>query len=249
MAEKMPDLSDLSDTDRAAVFKGAEQLLTELDKIAPARPPGYVGIPEAEDMLTNMSSAASAVPVKALSSSPSVYSVTNPDHIITVNDPAAISAVNHGVRLDAAGHVIPGPDAETLGQALAKLPSDAMSWFTDWFDGFDLTGPLMALTHTVTGIAPWLTVALLGIKIIDMGGKMINKPRAPVDLAQYKMATPAAEPVAKILTNQGVEVRGTQPVTETMSVILIPMWHTGVADRALARLKASHNLQYEKLAL
>lgn len=170
-------------------------------------------------------------------------------------DPSTAGAIDTAV--DYTTHRIP-PGAETLGEAVADLPNDIMSfsgdWFDglfDWFDNIDFLAPIAGITNIMSGgLLNWLMIGFVSMKILDMGSNMIKGPRiiGPVTLTYYKMSASEADAVAVYLQKQAnVEVRDQQPAGEGMVMIGVPAYHSGVTDRALAQLKKKHGLEYTKL--
>ena len=150
------------------------------------------------------------------------------------------------------GQTLPPPGAETGWQALMDLPNDIAEWFSDFLDGFDLATPIMGfLTVFAGGLLPWLTAAFLGLKIFQIGRTFWEpgqRVRGPVNLTYYKVPTATTQPVVAYLNNaHGIEVRGTQEDGQGNTMIGVPIYHSGKADRAFVQLQKSTDLQYTRL--
>jgi hypothetical protein len=206
----------------------------------------FVDMTGAEDMLQSMVTKASAVPVKpvAPAGGPNVGSVIS-------------TAV--GAAKNYKAHVVP-PGAETLGEALADLPHDAADWLGshDWFSGLgdwlhhlSFAAPLTSLVNAFSGGAlQWVTVAFLGLKIIDLGRGLLapgQRVRGPVSLVYYRIPAQTIEPVLVYLQNSAqVEVRDKVQDGEYMR-LGIPIYHSGRATRAFEYLHAKTGLEYTKI--
>lgn len=192
-----------------------------------------VDMTQAENMLQDMVTKASAVPVKAAA---------------PAGDPNVASVID--TATDYTTHRIP-EGAETLGEAVADLPNDLGGWLTDWLDGFDMTGPLTGLVNVLSGgMVQWVMVAFLGLKIIDLGRGLMapgQRVRGPVSLVYYQVPTPTVPPVVSYLQNSAqVEVRETVPDGERTR-IGVPVYHSGRADRGFAHLQQRTGLEFTKI--
>lgn len=197
-----------------------------------------VDMTEAENILQSMVTKASAVPVKAAAP-------TGDPNVANVIDTATNSAADYTTHRIPAG-------AETLGQAVADLPNDLGGWLTDWLDGFDMAGPLAGLVNVLSGGAlQWLTVAFLGLKIIDMGRGLMapgQRVRGPVSLAYYRIPAQTVDPVVAYLTRSAqIEVRETQPDGQGNVLIGVPVYHSGKSDRAFLYLQQKTGLEYTRI--
>lgn len=196
----------------------------------------FVDMTGAEDMLQSMVTQASAIPVKPVA-------------------PAG------DIPLDAQGHVIPSPGAETLGQALTSLPQHAADWLGshDWLSGFDdwlhhlsFAAPLASLVNAFSGGAlQWLTVVFLGLKVIDLGRGLMapgQRVRGPVSLVYYRIPAQTVEPVVAYLTRSAqVDIRDTQADGQGNALLGIPIYHSGKSDRAFLYLQKKTGLAYTRI--
>ena len=150
------------------------------------------------------------------------------------------------------GQTLPPPGAETGFQALMDLPNDIAEWISDVLDGFNRAAPIMSFLAVFSGgVMPWLTAAFLGLKIFQIGRTFWEpgqRVRGPVNLTYYKVPTATTQPVVAYLNNaHGIEVRGTQEDGQGNTMIGVPIYHSGKADRAFGQLQKSTDLQYTRL--
>lgn len=174
---------------------------------------------------------------------PSLFPTTNP------NADRVLEAATNGAA-DYTTHRIP-EGAETLSEALADLPNDLGELFTDWLDGFDLTGLLASLVNVLSGgLLQWVMVGFLGLKMINMGRELMapgQRVRGPVSLVYYQVPAPTVPPVVAYLQNsEQVEVRETVPDGQ-YTRIGVPVYHSGRADRGFAHLQQRTGLEYTRI--
>lgn len=207
---------------------------------------GAVDMTGAEDMLTGMASGAQypSVATKAAAVAANVY---NPS---TAHDMPMIGATVKDFT-DPTIHRIP-PGTETFGDAIVDLPNVIGDWLGDLVDNFHLAGPVAAIMNVVTGGGlQWLMYGFLGLRLFSMfRTTFAPQPyaRGPVSLIYYKTPTATAEPVLVYLKNSAqVEVRETRDDDQGMTMIGVPIYHSGKADRAFAHLKSRANLDYVRV--
>lgn len=187
-----------------------------------------VSMADAESMLTDTQAKSSAVPViKPIS-----------ERIVDTGP-----ALDPGV--DYTAHRIP-EGAETLGDAVADLPGQALDWIPD------LTGPIGGLVSLISGGAlniPFYIFTAIGLYRIANG--FVRRYRAatvPAPSVMYQVPTPSAPSVANYLTQaHGVVVSGIQERGDGHSVLLIPIYHSGVAGRAFQTLGNQTGLQWQRV--
>ena len=213
-------------------------MANQVDIIGSAIKAKQVDMIGAEDMLTSMTNAPGAT-----------AAVVNK---LTQTSAAIVDEKLMALQAPMIGQTLPPPGAETGFHALMDLPNDIAEWFSDFLDGFNLAAPIMSFLAVFSGgVMPWLTAAFLGLKIFQIGRTFWEpgqRVRGPVNLTYYKVPTPTTQPVVAYLNNaHGIEVRGTQDDGQGNTMIGVPIYHRGKADRAFDQLQRSTELQYTRL--